>query len=149
MARLRIANALYIGACAKLKVYLVSIIDGLLSHILTDKLGQIAAHLTAKGQLAVGECACAGKAGSNMAIGLAVDAVTGLILGAVTLFHRLTLFHYEYALLAAFFYHFNGSEYARRTCADYYYILFHLQYLPNSSSNKVNRQGLPRGLAGW
>src|SRR5699024_6431633 len=71
-----------------------------------------------QGELPVGEGAGAGKAGGDMAVGLAVDALLGLALGAAALLDGLALFHHDDVLLAALLQHLNGGKDARRTCAD-------------------------------
>ncbi|CAN4014569.1 Transposon-encoded protein TnpW, partial [Dysosmobacter welbionis] len=63
-----------------------------MGQVRPDQGGQVAAHLIAEGELAVGEGAGAGEAGGDVAVGLAVHALLGLVLGAVALFHRLSLF---------------------------------------------------------
>ena len=45
-----------------------------------------------------------------MAVGLAVDALTGLVLRTVALFHRLALLHHDDFLLAALFDHLQGGK---------------------------------------
>ena len=134
MARLRISltssvlprpSTWVVGA--ELQVDLVGVVDGLLGQLLADEGGQVAAHLVAQGELAVGEGAGAGKAGGDVAVGLAVDALLGLGLGAVALFHRLALFHQDDLLPAALFQHFNGSENASRAGAHDYDICLHVK----------------------
>ena len=85
-------NALNLGVSAELEVDFVGVVDELLGKILADQVGQLAADLVGQGQLAVRECARAGKAGGNGTGRLAVYADAGFILGAVALFHRFAFF---------------------------------------------------------
>ena len=70
----RIAHTLDMGIRAELKVDLVGIVDGFLCKLLADKLREITADLAGQGQLSVGESACAGESGGDVAIGLAIHA---------------------------------------------------------------------------
>ena len=82
----------------ELKIYFVRVINGFLRLLRTDERGQISADFIAKRKLSVGKSACAGKAGSNMAIRLAGNADLGLILGAVSVFNSLSFFNDHNAL---------------------------------------------------
>ena len=83
---------------AELKIYFVRVINGFLRLLSTDERGQISADFIAKRKLSVGKSACAGKAGSNVAIRLAGNADLGLILGAVSVFNSLSFFNDHNAL---------------------------------------------------
>ena len=107
---LGIAQALHMAVGAELQVYLVRIINGLLRLVRADEGRQVAAHLIAEGQLPVGESARAGKAGGDMAVGLAVDAPAGPALGTPAVLYRAALLHDEYLLLAAFFEHLQRGK---------------------------------------
>ena len=85
-------DALYLRISAEFQVDLIGVVDQFLGKVLTDQVGQFAADLVGQGQLAVRECARAGKAGGDGTGRLAVYADAGFILGAVALFHRLALF---------------------------------------------------------
>ena len=121
----RVAKALHMLIRAELQVDFVRVVDGLLGQILTDQAGQVAAHLIAQGQLAVGKRTGTGKARGDMAIGLAVNALFGLALGAMTLLHRLALFHQHNLLSAALFQHLQGRKNTGRAGSNNYYIRLH------------------------
>ena len=87
-----LVDALDLRVGAKLEVNFIGVVNKLLREILADQVGQLAADLIGQGQLAVRECARAGKAGGDGTGRLAVYADAGFILGAVALFHRLALF---------------------------------------------------------
>ena len=118
LAFLLVLQTLDMGVRAEIQVDLIGIVDGLLGQVRADEGRQVAAHLVAEGQLAVGEGTGAGKAGGDMAVGLAVHTLAGLVLGAVALFHRLSLFHHDDLLLAALFDHFQSGEDTGRAGAD-------------------------------
>ena len=87
-----LVDALDLRVGAKLEVNFIGVVNKLLREILADQVGKLAADLIGQGQLAVRECARAGKAGGDGTGRLAVYADAGFILGAVALFHRLALF---------------------------------------------------------
>ena len=118
LALFLVLQALDMGVCAKLQIDLVCIVDGLLGQFRTDEVRQIAAHLIAQRELAVRESTGTGKTGGNVAVGFAVHALVGLVLGAVALFHALSLFHHNDLLLAALFDHLQGGENSGRAGAD-------------------------------
>ena len=114
----------------EIQIDLVSVVDGLLRQLRGDEGGQIAAHFIAEGQLAVGKSAGTGEAGGDVAVGLAVDTLLRLVLGAVAVFYRLALFYHDDFLLAALLDHFQGGEDAGRAGADDHNICVHnISYL--------------------
>ena len=115
---LLVLQTLDVGVRTEFQIDFVRVVDGLLGHVLANQRGQVAAHLIAERQLAVGESPGAGEAGGDVAVGLAVDALAGLVLGAVALFHRLALLHHDDLLLAALFDHLQGGEDAGGAGAD-------------------------------
>ena len=120
-----IADALNVGVRAEFQIDGVGIVDGLLREPFADERRQIAADLVGEGELAVGESASAGKAGRDVAVGLAVHAPAGLGLGAVALLDTLAFFHERDVALVALADELQGGEYAGRTGADDQNIRFH------------------------
>ena len=118
LALLVITETLNVLVRTEIQIDLVSVVDGLLCQLWGDEGGQIAAHLIAQRELAVGKRAGAGEAGGNVAVGLAVDALFRLVLGAMAVFYRLALLHHDNFLPAALFDHFQRGENAGRTGAD-------------------------------
>ena len=130
LALLVIAETLNVLVRTKVQIDLVSVVDGLLRQLRGDEGGQIAAHFIAEGQLAVGKSAGTGEAGGDVAVGLAVDTLLRLVLGAVAVFYRLALFYHDDFLLAALLDHFQGGEDAGRAGADDHNICVHnISYL--------------------
>ena len=84
--------ALNLRVGAEFQIDLIGVVDQLLREILAYQVGQFAADLIGQRKLTVRECTRTGKAGRDGAGRLAVDADAGLVLGAVPLFHGLTLF---------------------------------------------------------
>ena len=125
LALLVIAETLNVLVRTEIQIDLVSVVDGLLGHLRGDEGGQVAAYLIAEGQLAVGKRTGAGEAGGDMAVGLAVDALFRLVLGAVPVFHRLSLLHHDNFLPAALFDHFQRGENAGGAGADNHNIRIH------------------------
>ena len=121
-----VAQPLDMLVCAEVQIDPIRVIDSLLRQLRGNEGRQIAAHLIAQGQLAVRKCAGAGKAGGDVAVGLAVDALFRLVLGAVAVFHRLSLFHHDDFLLTALLDHFQGGEDAGRAGADDNNIRIHM-----------------------
>ena len=115
---LRVAQALHVAVRAELQVDAVGVVDGLLGLVRTNEAGQIAPHLAAEGQLAVGEGPGPGEAGGNVAVGLAAHALARLALGTAAVLHRPALLHNENPLPAALFQHLQGCEDAGGPCAD-------------------------------
>ena len=118
LALLVITETLNVRVRTEIQIDLVSVVDGLLRQLRGDEGGQIAAHFIAEGQLAVGKSAGTGEAGGDVAVGLAVDTLLRLVLGAVAVFYRLALFYHDDFLLAALLDHFQGGEDAGRAGAD-------------------------------
>ena len=121
-----VAETLNVLVRTEVQIDLVGVVDGLLRQLRGDEGGQIAAYLIAEGQLAVRKRTGTGKAGGDVAVGLAVDALFRLVLGAVAVFHRLSLFHHDDFLFAALFDHFQRGENAGRACADDNNIRIHM-----------------------
>ena len=122
---LGVAQALNAAVRAELQVNPVGIADGVLSPLRPDEGGQVAPHLAAEAQLAVGEGAGPGEAGGDVAVGLAADALAGLALGAAAVLHRLALLHEHDALAAAALAHLQGGKDPGGTCADNNHVFFH------------------------
>ena len=120
-----IADALNVGVRAEFQIDGVGVVDGLLREPCADERRQIAADLVGEGELAVGESARAGKAGRDVAVGLAVHAPAGLGLGAVALLDALAFFHERDVAFVALADELQGGEYAGRTGADDQNIRFH------------------------
>ena len=130
LALLVITETLNVRVRTEIQIDLVSVVDGLLRQLRGDEGGQIAAHFIAEGQLAVGKSAGTGEAGGDVAVGLAVDTLLRLVLGAVAVFYRLALFYHDDFLLAALLDHFQGGEDAGRAGADDHNICVHnISYL--------------------
>ena len=125
LALLVIAETLNVLVRTKVQIDLVSVVDGLLCQLRGDEGGQIAAYLIAEGQLAVGKRAGTGEAGGDVAVGLAVDALLCLVLGAMAVFYRLALLHHDNFLPAALFDHFQRGENAGGAGADNHNIRIH------------------------
>ncbi len=113
-----VAKALHVGVGAVAEVDLVGIADGLLHLVRPHQVGQVASHLAAEGKFAVGEGAGAGEAGGDVAVGLAVHTLPGLVLGAAAVLDGGALLHDEDALPAAKAPQLQGGEDARRARAD-------------------------------
>jgi len=105
---------------------LVGVTDRLLRKRLPDKLRQIAADVTAQGELSVGKRARAGKAGGDMAVGLAVHTDAGLAFWAAAVFDGLAFFHDGDVLFAAAADQFDGRKDAGRPGTDNDDVRFHL-----------------------
>ncbi|MPM86470.1 hypothetical protein SDC9_133559 [bioreactor metagenome] len=120
-----VAKTLDMLVGAEVQIDLVSVVDGLLSQILSDQGRQIAAHLIGKRQLSIGKCSRAGKAGGNVAVGLAVHTVSRFVLGAVALFHALSLLHHNDLLLAALLQHFKSGKNTGGACANHHNVCVH------------------------
>ena len=115
---LGVADALDVAVRAEFEVDAVGVVDQILRVLRADERREIAADLVRKGELAIRKRARAGKAGGDVAIRAAVDAVLGDGFRAAALFNRLTLFHDGDVLFASPANHFNRGEDARRTRAD-------------------------------
>ena len=74
-------DALHMGVCAELQIDLVGVVDELLSELLADEAGQVAADLIGQAQFTVREGTGTGETGGDGAGGAAVDAVAKLCLG--------------------------------------------------------------------
>ena len=93
------SHTLNMSVRAELKVNFICIFYRLLRDVDAYELRELAADLGAERELPVREGARAREAGRDVAIGLAVDALVGLRLGAAALFDRLTLFdHHDFFL---------------------------------------------------
>ena len=84
--------ALDLRVGTEFQIDLIGVVNQLLREILADQVGQLAADLIGQRKLTVRERTRTGKTGRDGAGRLAVDADAGLVLGAVPLFHGLTLF---------------------------------------------------------
>ena len=114
----RITDALDMAIRAELKVDTVGIVDEILRVLLTDERREIAADLMGERELTIRKRARAGKAGRDMTIRAAVDAVIGDRLRAAAFFDGLTLFDDDDMLMAALTEHFNCGKDACRARAD-------------------------------
>ena len=117
-------HALHMGVRAEFQVDLVRIVNEGLGKVRADEVREIAADLVVQRELAVGERACAGEAGRDVA-GLAVHAFLRLALRAGALFHALAFFHERDVALVALADQLQGGEYAGGAGADDQNILFH------------------------
>ena len=122
-------RAFDMGIGAEVEVDFVGIVDDLLHPVNAEQLGQITADIAGQRQLPVREGTRAGKSGGDVAIGLAVHAVSGLCLGAGAVFHCFSFFNDDDFLFTAVPEHFDGGENPRRTGSDDQDIGFHFRFL--------------------
>ena len=125
----------------------VRIADHFLGVVAADQLRQHAAHVGAQGQLAVRKSAGPGKAGGNVAIGLAVHAAACFGLGTGALFDGSALFDHDDLLAAALAEHLQGGKNPRRPCADDDDVCFHS--MPLSPRNGLRFHKAPRLIRRW
>ena len=112
-----VSRAFDMIVCAKGKVDLVHLVDGLLRLPGSDQLGEVAADLVGQGELPVRERARARKARGDIA-GLAVYAMTGFIFGTMPLFYRKALLQQDDMRLGPLFDEFESREDARGAGTD-------------------------------
>ena len=113
------------AVCAELQIDAIGVIDQILCHLLAHERGEISAHFVRQGQLSIRKRAGARKAGGDVAIRPAIDALMGDHLGAAPLLDGLAFFHNGNALVASLTNHLNRRKYAGRACADDDDILIH------------------------
>ena len=109
----RIAHAFHMLVGSEVKIDAIDLLNGGLSEIGADKVGQVAAHLVRERQLAVGESAGARKARGDAAR-VAPHAMTYLGLGAAAAFDGQTLLHNDDIRRRACGKHAQRREDARR-----------------------------------
>ena len=143
-----VSDALNLSICAEFKIYTVGIVDGFLNQFFSDKIRKVSADLIAQRQLAVRECACAGKAGSNVAIRFAIHTFFSLRLGTVSVFDRLTFFDNDNLFLSALAKHLDSCEYTGRACSDDYNVCFHFHDTSEKNKSRTQSQCDRRSVDG-
>jgi len=87
-----VTDALDVRICTEIEINFIGIFDHFLCEIVADQIRQNAADLSREGQLAVRKCTGTGESGCNMAVRLAVNALTRDRFRTASLLNRLTLF---------------------------------------------------------
>ncbi len=118
-------QAFHRGVRAEFQVDAIGIINQLLGLVLTNQLGQLAAHLVGKGELAVRKRTGARETCGDMAIRPAVDAAAGRALGAAAAADRLAFFNDEDFLFGALADQLQGGKNAGGAGADDDQVIVH------------------------
>lgn len=119
-----VAQAFDMLVRAEFEIDFIRIVDEFLCKILSDEFGKRTAYFVGQGKFAVRKRARTRKTGGYMAIGFAVHAFARLRFGATSVLDRLTLFKDDDFFIRTALDEFKSGENARRTCADYAYVVF-------------------------
>ncbi len=119
-----VAQAFDMLVRAEFEIDIIRIVDEFLRKILSDEFGKRTAYFVGQGKFAVRKRASTRKSGGDMAIGFAIHAFASLRFGATSVLDRLTLFKDNDFFIGTALDKFESGENARRTCADYTYVVF-------------------------